>query len=554
MFSLNWISARRIAGVGSFVAFSFAVAGPAQDIPFGVTPADEATTEAQAAEEAPTAGEAGAVDQTGGAGDLLQGDPTQPEEAPPPQVVDDMQQALLAAIAGYPDPILEAIFTVAQDTGALVEDDVEGASQQFQQAYEVLRPYPRILNTLRNYPYATDAVGELARENLRQTWRIVDEERRQLTQFYVAVGPEAAQAPAAPRMADEQQAPVAPQIAERQQAQPGEAVLPQSVAPAVRQPQVQEPTMEPLIEPLGEDYEPMEGAVEPEGEMDPGEEIVPGDEFERPEVDQLPPGEVPPVREGPPIPGTDETLVDTPGDLPLDPDQILLDPEDLEIVEDEAEYRRSAVMEASETDITPQGDFEVWEDTGRVSRESQIMEQSGRSIPDSAVDAVQEQIARRDAGIPRPEWERVEEPEVRAVVSPDTGTPAPVAESPLLGEPEVDPYAPAGRVGVGGTAEVAIGDIGMRASTIPRTDISGGGSRFGRPQYTNQADWFATILRASLRDPDSIQNVIRSTSARHEREFAETNEYFGDRVGTTSGSRHVRGSGTYGDSGIPAAN
>lgn len=223
-------------------------------------------------------------------------------------------------------------------------------------------------------------------------------------------------------------------------------------------------------------------------------------------------------------------------EAPEEQQYILVEPEAMDIPPDAFSRWRMEVQRASRTDIIPPWEIDFHEDQATsLSRLLQMYANAGRIIPELSEEAAVARAARERAGTPLQPWEETEEPETPLEVALGPGlSPIP----PVFLQPEIGPrqMRGAGVTGAGGGGAIRM-SVGPRRVTFSRTNMTGRGAEYTRPLYTQQYSRLETIKVARLRDPNDLQTVIRATSARHERHFAATDQYFGHRVGQRAGNR-----------------
>lgn len=98
------------------------------------------------------------------------------EEHGQSEYLNNLKMSLLSGIAFYPDEVIAAIFEVAQEpqslaTGALSENP------EFNEALKILSVHPEILQKMVDHPGAVRIIGEMAENNLAQTWKLIDDLR-----------------------------------------------------------------------------------------------------------------------------------------------------------------------------------------------------------------------------------------------------------------------------------------------------------------------------------------------------------------------------------------
>lgn len=92
--------------------------------------------------------------------------------------VNSLRMSLLSAVAFYPDEVIAAIFEAAQDPEAL-SGEKPSEDPEFKKAHEFLSASPEILDKMAQHPVAVRILGEMAKNNLEHTWKLIDDLRAQ---------------------------------------------------------------------------------------------------------------------------------------------------------------------------------------------------------------------------------------------------------------------------------------------------------------------------------------------------------------------------------------
>ncbi|MEI6034860.1 MAG: hypothetical protein WCS65_11350 [Verrucomicrobiae bacterium] len=95
-----------------------------------------------------------------------------------PGAPEQVRESLLAAVAGYPDPIITDIFDVAVEPQVLLNGIGEGTGT-YQAACADLTRYPEVLELLRAHPLSSRAIGWMARKDREACWNTIRKVRQQ---------------------------------------------------------------------------------------------------------------------------------------------------------------------------------------------------------------------------------------------------------------------------------------------------------------------------------------------------------------------------------------
>lgn len=100
------------------------------------------------------------------------------EETNESDFVNSLRMSLLSSVAFYPDEVIAAIFETAQDPEAL-SGEKSSDDPEFKKAQEFLSASPEILDKMAQHPVAVRILGEMAKNNLDHTWKLIDDLRAQ---------------------------------------------------------------------------------------------------------------------------------------------------------------------------------------------------------------------------------------------------------------------------------------------------------------------------------------------------------------------------------------